>query len=245
MNDLEYKTTMIMPGSSWGEKTTELCMRAVTTHAESCKADLIFLDNSSENQELMAQMEAHVTGLGYKYEFIDKPFCWAEICNYGVKKTPKRTEYVAFSNADVVFHTGWLTALLDLWNAEDNAEKFYSVHPYMRSSLSGGHTGVNYRSDSNPDNRLVPCDSPVMQTSLFRKPEVFEWDERFALYEADCDYWMWMKDNGYTAAIAYNSRVDHNSGQIVTNIGAQKYPVELGGRDAFVAKWSEKFGDII
>ena len=77
-----------------------------------------------------------------------------------------------------------------------------------------------------------------MHVSTFRKGDGFVWDEAFNLYNADCDFWMWLRMQGLTCAIGHSSRVDHVCGQIVNHIQeCSSGPVDLGGASEFYEKW--------
>jgi hypothetical protein len=236
--ELETKAITIMPGTSQTHDSLNLCKRAVETHSTSCKASLLFLDNSCDNQAMRDHMEEYVESFGYAYQYLDRPFSWSKLCNYGTTQIGKGFDYVSYSNADVVFHAGWLHYLLELWNQDGNRRRYFSVHPYAYSPQSGGHQGQNYRMSAVPNHKLVECDHPLMHVSTFRKVDGFVWDESFNLYNADCDFWMWLRVQGLTCAVGHSSRVDHVCGQIVSHIQeTSSGHVDLGGAEEFYAKW--------
>lgn len=143
-----------------------------------------------------------------------------------------------FSNADVIFFPHWLHYLHQAWCHSENTH-YFSMHPYV---YSPNQEGVNYRNSTFEDPRTVPVDTPLMHVSLFRTEHLYKWDEQFTLYEADCDYWMWLRAQGLQAGISYLSRVDHATSGIVRGIGSRKTEVDLNGKEAFNQKWAPLIG---
>lgn len=234
MKTPEQRTCTIMPGTSLTHATLVSCELAVRTHKETCEADLLFIDNTCDNEAHRNATQKMVEGHGYKYEYSPDPFSWTKLCNYGAEKVKDDYDFVVFSNADVIYFPYWLHYLHQVWCHSEHTH-FFSMHPFAYSPT---HEGVNYRNTTIEDTRILPVDTPLMHTSLFRTDNLYKWDEQFTLYEADCDYWMWMKAQGLQAGISYLSRVDHATGGIVSGIGKRRLTVDLNGKEAFNKKWS-------
>lgn len=232
--ELEAKSVTIMPGSSQNYESLAVCQRAVESHKKSCKADLVFLDNTSDNQAMRMEMQTFVEARGYEYEYLSDKFSWTKFCNYGSRKIEGSYDYVVHANADAVFFHGWLHYILELWNQHDNRKRFFSMHPYVYSPIN---RGVNFRHTTSIDHRIVPCDHPMMHVSVFREADEFMWDERFNLYEADCDVWMWLRLHGHTSGIAYSSRVDHVAGSLVSTLPRPKASSDYEGKSELFDKW--------
>jgi hypothetical protein len=193
--------TVIMPGSCRNHKLFEICSKAVKTCHQTCRANLIFLDNNAGGgySEAFSRL---LPILGYQYEYIKEPFNISRFLNLGASMA--NTEYIVYSNADVVFYPDWLENIIELW--KENPE-FYSMHPY---SFHKTHEGLCFRSDTEPEKRVVRCDHPGGSgVTVMRKKDGHIWDEKFGYWEQDVDYWKWMKQNGKIAGVCYNSRVDH------------------------------------
>lgn len=165
--------------------TLKMCQDAVRYHKDTCKANLLFIDNTCENPAQQDAMRETVEECGYTYEYSVEPFSWTKLCNYGANKVKSQFDFVVFSNADVIFYPHWLHYLHEQWGQGDNPE-FFSVHPFAYSPI---HEGENYLSHPAQENRMVPIANPLMHVGLFRTQPLYKWDEQFTLYEADCDYW--------------------------------------------------------
>lgn len=74
MKDLENRTCTIMPGTSLTHATLQCCKLSVESHKESCKADLIFIDNTCDNEAHRDATKKVVEDCGYQYEYSPDPF---------------------------------------------------------------------------------------------------------------------------------------------------------------------------
>ena len=182
------KTSTIMPGSTHHPKTYEVCLRAIQTHKATCDADLVFLDNNSDRVDLQAALKKECQALGYRYEYLTGDVHINAFYNYGTELTAldkEPSEFLAYCNADVVFHDAWLSNLLDAWETGDNRNHFISLHPY---SYSPDIEGLCYRKETEPEDTVISCDHPLMHVSVFRRSSGFIFDKQFPFWETDRDW---------------------------------------------------------
>jgi hypothetical protein len=196
-------------------------------------------------------MKKACVDFGYRYEYLHGEVHINAFYNYGTELTGQDknpSEFIAYCNADVVFHEGWLENLLELWNEKDNKNRYLSMHPY---SFSPDMEGICYRASSDPEDKVVECDHPLMHVSVLRRSTEFIFDKQFPFWETDCDYWMTLRSMGALAGIAYNSRVDHLGGKIQAHRGERfsgdetahlaevqrQTAAKLAAKNNFEAKW--------
>lgn len=238
------KAVTIIPGSSCCQDTYETCRQAVKSHHESCDADLLFLDNNSDDFNLRGNLQKDVESLGYRYEYLDGEVHINAFYNYGTDLTAsdeEPSELVTYCNADVVFFPGWLEAIRVAWKTENHWNAYFSMHPYSYSPMQNG---VCYRNSTEHSDRVIECDHPLMHASVLRRDQGFVFDPQFSFWETDCDFWMTLKCAKKKSGVVYAARVDHIGGGISDH---QKHDDPTGAKesakDTFNVKWSPLIGD--
>jgi hypothetical protein len=227
---VDYDTVTILPTTSVNRETHRLNSVALRSHASTCSAHLVVLDDRNDDPSYRRKLEQLTTKLGYTYVFVEEPFGLSKFWNLGRDEYAKGYEYICYATADVKFYSRWLTNLLDGWDEF----RYESMHPYAKSDI---HKGLNFRESGRAKYQVVECDHPMGHVNLFKADSEFRWDERYIRYEIDCDYWMWLKSKRKKAAVCYASRVDHFVGGIATGLGDILGYDSIVDSEQFKSKW--------
>ena len=114
-------------------------------------------------------------------------------------------EFVVFADCDLIFHLGWLDNIIELWR--ENSE-YFCLAPYTWTAI--GQQGLCYRStDLTARREIVLCDHPSSWCFVRRRDDDFVPDTRFKDWNAEFDFYEWMKLHDHKAGVCYNARVDH------------------------------------
>jgi hypothetical protein len=116
---VDYDTVTILPTTSVNRETHRLNSVALRSHASTCSAHLVVLDDRNDDPSYRRKLEQLTTKLGYTY-------------------VAKGYEYICYATADVKFYTRWLTNLLDGWDEF----RYESIHPYAKSDIQNGTLGT-------------------------------------------------------------------------------------------------------
>lgn len=227
---MDYDTVTILPTTSVNRETHRLNSVALRSHASTCSAHLVVLDDRNDDPSYRRKLEQLTTKLGYTYVFVNKSFGLSKFWNLGRDEYAKGYEYICYATADVKFYTRWLTNLLDGWDEF----RYESIHPYARSDI---HKGLNFRTSGRAKYEVLDCPHPMGHVNLFRTDSEFRWDERYIRYEIDCDYWFWLQSNNRKAAVCYASRADHFVGGIAHGLGKRLHYNSMTDYRAFRLKW--------
>lgn len=207
------ETVTIMPCSSATPVSLEVTKKSLTTHKNTCDAELIAFDNSSPDEELRRNLKAHVEKLGYIYRYVRWPFSLTGLYNMGTTMT--NSKFVVHSTADVTFHEGWLDEIKRMWKLYGHS--YESFHPYSKPTK--GLTGDSWRDEKAPG-EIMYVYAPLCHVNVFHRPHVYHWDEALPWWESDVDYWIWCHYNQKFPGLCLGSRVDTQIGGIMAE--AQK-----------------------
>jgi len=209
---------------------------ALRTHMATCDGSLIFIDHHAlddDHKTNSAAFKQDCENHGARYHYTDEKFNISRYLNIGMSLTD--SEYVVFGSADLIFYPGWLDALYEVWGEHPHLN---SIHPFSYDRVQ---ISLNYR-DRPTLKRAVPISvetqAPPGWIGLFRRNGPYKLEERLAYWEADCNYWLWLKKNNLYAGVAYNSRVDNLCAGIRDNAD----PRSLDGYD--FAQASQTFKEI-
>ena len=227
---------------------THACVASLQTVEEPVPFEVIVVDDCStdETTELVPQMD----GVVYVRNETNSGFIIS--CNLGAEKA--RGEYLVFLNNDTIVTKGWLTALLDTFDEEQEAGIVGSklVYPDGRLQEAGGiiwrdASGWNYGKFDDPKkpeyNHLREVDycsaaALMIPKALFQRLGGFDLRYAPAYYE-DTDLAFKVRRNGYKVFYQPFSEIIHcegATGGTDLSCGAKKHQ-EIN-RLTFVENWA-------
>lgn len=190
---------VILPVSSSTPMRWTLSMVAMRTlHANTPGVRIIVIDTTREPSDLRVRNECRALGVEYlewKQEFsITKIFNMAQEIGDG--------KYVVFATADTIFYPDWLMNLVKIW---DENPQYFCLAPCTFDPRGNPCSMQTVKSQW----KIVETAHPSAGVIVFRRDNLFQWDEQFPLWECDSDLTLYMERNGLKAGYCLNSRVDH------------------------------------
>ena len=164
----------------------------------------------------------------------DEPFRFHRFLNIGLNHS--RSEWVVFSNNDVIFHAGWFSEILKLKAMDPRIQSFCPFDrnapflPFEKFSQKAYHLG--YR---------VPIEFVgwcfVVERGVFQKMGMF--DERYDLYFGDNDFARTLKRKSVLHAMVPSSYVEHLGGYTTKKYDAVGTPEYERDKERYKAKWGD------
>lgn len=204
---------VIIPVTAANTQTYYVSSVGLRTARASTSANILALANNGDGGTYQAKLEQDCKNLGIRYHYMDGPFSISKAFNLGRRMTTG--QYIAYGTADVIYYRGWLENIIELW--EENPEWF-------------ALTNYSYDSDNMPcvehqdmnEKRIVQTGNPSSGVIVLRRKDNYEWDEQFALWEIDADFFYYIKSKGLKAGYCLNARCDHMIGSIRDKIDCGK-----------------------
>lgn len=228
---------------------TERCLRTVATHTTTIPIEVIVVDDGSTDETAAALVG--VEGLIYHRNPENLGFIGA--CNAGAARASG--EFLCFLNNDTAVQPGWMTALLDTFEAQPDAGLVGAklVYPDGRLQESGGiifadGSGWNYGRFEDPEapsyNFVREVDyvsgaAIVLRRSDFEQLGGFDTRYTPAYYE-DTDLAFQIRGMGKRVYLQPESVVVHYEGissGTDLNSGAKRYQVI--NQSKFLTRWAD------
>ena len=152
----------------------------------------------------------------------DEQFGYNRFLNIGIKYC--RGDYHAFCNNDLIFHKGWMTAVLEFSKQYPDCMSFSPIdckYPTMKEVAEGKHSNWGYM-----------IKYQIAGWCIVVKKEIFNhinclFDSKFDFYFADNDYGLTLLKNNVKHSLISNSIVDHLHGQSTSIEDKKNYLLEL------------------
>jgi GT2 family glycosyltransferase len=208
------------------------CIHSLVNSEKNILFNLIILENNSNFS---------LQGFNYQVSNIqviipNEPFNFNRFLNIGLSLS--KSDWVVFSNNDVIFHKDWFTEIL---KAKEQNQLIQSFCPFDRNSpylslekFNDKLYHIGYR---------VPIEFVgwcfITDKSIFKRTGDF--DEQFDLYFQDNDFAMTLKKNSIIHAMIPSSFVEHIGGYTTGIYDASKTEKYAEGKLKFEKKWKQSF----
>jgi len=213
------------------EQLKNLTIQAVET--------VLASENPQEIQFNVLVIESNKTLQPYQYEntitiYPTEEFGFNKYLNIGIKRTS--SPYICLCNNDLIFHKGWATEILNVFNKRKNID---SANPYC----------TNFKYDEriiNGDNVILrnenlTIDGILTGWCIFVKRRVFDkiglLDERFTFWYSDNDYDLTLRKYSIKHALIKSSVVTHLACQSHNTLDDKREELTTGQRLIFEQKW--------
>lgn len=230
----------IIPSHNQTPMHTNINRTAIRTHQATSDGEsrLFFVDHdciNEENEKRSADIQDEVEKLGGTYLYWEDSFHMTKYYNRFSDIT--QSEFVIFGTADVIFYQHWLAVMLQDFKKNPN---LMSLHPYSFSPKWA--LGPTYRHDGMKGVGVAELTQPSMHVSLFKRSNLFRWNEDLPFYESDTDYYRTLEKNGLKAGVSLAARVDHLGNLIKENSdNAWITPAHFEkANEILKAKWGDK-----
>lgn len=204
---------VILPLTAATETLWYAASVALRTLRDSCDARVLALMNNTPEGKLRDSIIAQCKSLNIECRYIDGPFSLSRFWNLGRSLTS--SEYIAYANQDCIYFRGWLDNMIELWREEPD---YYALWPW---SLCDHDMGIAYPQKVQYERRILRHHHPATLL-LMRLDSGYVWDEQFNSWEMDADFIRHVESKGLKIGMCLNSRVDHFSSFINSNVDIEQ-----------------------
>ena len=211
---------------------TKKCIESIQRWTKGIPYEIIIIDNMCNNET-----KDYFNSIEEKYDNVKvlypgKNIGWIKGCNLGLENISEDSEFIIFSNNDIIItEDGWLQRLLNHFTEDTGAVGPTTNYVMGRQSVQYNYDGL-YEEETNYLIGFFMC--------IRRKvvEEIGNLDERFGVGGADdLDYSIRIREAGYKLKIARDVYVHHS--------GSKSFMPYLGGTEEYNEYWQLKNKELI
>lgn len=229
---------IVLPLCATNEHCHLVAMVAMRTLRASTDARVIVLANNTPDMSRRLAVQAECDLLGLDYQYVEGPFSISKFFNYGASLG--RHKYIAYATQDVIFFPGWLTNIIELWEANP---QYFCLCNYSFDVNNNPCT----RKSTVPEKRIIDTHNPSSGVTVLKRENGYKWDEQFTLWEVDTDFLYYIEAHGLKAGYCCNARADHiingvkGTIDLSENMGQTVHEFYGGSKAKVAAKWGERY----
>jgi GT2 family glycosyltransferase len=198
------KVSVIMLVNTADEKFYEMTENAINSLfssecEETVEWDVVVVESNKESEWKYE---------GCKMVVPEGEFHYNRFLNIGIANADDDAEWLVAANNDVLFHDGWMSAMLDFASRNKEVRSMSPIDPTCEKDAkafpSWNDGVIGY---SVGEGNAVKGHCIVFHSSLLGVPYLF--DEQWEFYGQDDDYGLTLKANGQFHCLIPKSKVEH------------------------------------